>query len=239
MNGPQMNTYTISRYGQTWELSVEDDIMETHYKKGELCEYHMLDWMMKNIPEGGIWIDAGANIGNHTIPFAFKADKVIAFEPIPQNFRTLQFNLLKYSIANGRSLPVATLMIGVGDKRTVMNAKLGGTGQNCQWILGEDGPESGIHVRTIDSIIPSDEDVRVIKLDVEGMERPALAGAWKTITRCKPELFIEIWDDGVLVDIAAGLGGIGYTLIERWNVAPTYHFSASGRYPVTYTPPKP
>ncbi|TXH51166.1 MAG: FkbM family methyltransferase [Desulfurellales bacterium] len=230
-----MNTYTITRYGHTFTIRVDDEIMEAHYRKGELCEYHMLDWIHRNIPRGGVWIDAGANVGNHTLPFSTWAAEVLAFEPMPQNAELLQLNVANFD-HQGR---VIMFQMGVGAREGFASAKLGGTGQNCQWELipasGEDCGGS-IYLTTIDNECRSRADVRLIKLDVEGMEEAALAGAMETIRRCKPELFIEIWDEPVLERIGALLTPLGYKLIERWNVAPTFHFSASGRYPVTYTP---
>ena len=228
-----MNTYQITRYGHTFTIRVDDEIMESTYKEGNLCEYHMLDWMGRNIPRGGVWIDAGANIGNHTLPFALWADKVIAFEPMQVNADLLMFNVAHFD----RRSKVLVIQEGVGREEGYASAKLGGTGKNCQWELtpGE-GCEAGIAIAKIDSHVRDTDDVRVIKLDVEGMEQDALAGAMRTIRRCLPELFIEIWDEAVLADITATLAPLGYVLTERYNVAPTFHFSASGRYPVTYTP---
>lgn len=230
-----MNTYQIARYGHTFTIRVDDEIMESTYKEGNLCEYHMLDWIERNIPRGGVWIDAGANIGNHTLPFALWADWVIAFEPMEVNMDLLMQNVGSFKAeGSGRIL---MLSAGVGREEGYASAKLGGTGKNCQWELtpGE-GCEAGIAIAKIDSHVRDTDDVRVIKLDVEGMEQDALAGAMQTIRRCLPELFIEIWDEHILEAITATLAPLGYVLTERYNVAPTFHFSASGRYPVTYTP---
>lgn len=226
-------TYRINRYGREFTIEVEDRIMEDHYKRGELCEYHMLDWIERNIPRGGIWIDAGANVGNHTLPFALWADVVVALEPMTVNYDMLLSNIE----ASGLVDKVSALKYGAGEKYSHMGAVLGGTGQNCQWILTEDGEGPKVPVLPIDDLVSgSVAPVRLIKLDVEGMEEAAIAGAWKTIRRFLPDLFVEIWDEDVLERIGAKLAPLGYKLIERWNVAPTFHFSASGRYPVTYTP---
>jgi FkbM family methyltransferase len=228
-----MNTYQITRYGHTFTIRVDDEIMETHYRNGELCEHHMLDWMERNLPRGGLWIDAGANVGNHTLPFALWADQVIAFEPMEVNAELLIFNVAHFD----RGGKVLVIQEGVGREEGYASATLGGTGKNCQWELTPDeGCEAGIAIAKIDNHVRDTDDVRVIKLDVEGMEEAALAGAMQTIRRCKPELFIEIWDEPVLESISALLAPLGYVLTERYNVAPTFHFSASGRYPVTYTP---
>jgi len=40
-------------------------------------------------------------------------------------------------------------------------------------------------------VLPSDRHIAIIELDVEGFEKPALAGALETIKRCKPILILE------------------------------------------------
>jgi FkbM family methyltransferase len=238
MSDQTIKTYDIDRYGHRFRIAVDDKLMDSHYEKGELCEYHMLDWMVAQMPRGGVWVDAGANVGNHALVFSLLADKVVAFEPMPQNFALLEKNLAVQETIELRPSNVVALRLGVGDAPGWVSAARGGTGQNCQWILAGEG-SGRLQVVRIDDIVPRTEDVRVIKLDVEGMEEKAIEGAIKTINRCRPELFIEIWEEDALERIKVGLAQLGYKLIERWNVAPTYHFSASGRYPITYTkPPK-
>ncbi len=224
-------SYAVTRYGHTFSLLVDDQIMEHHYRHGELCEPHMLDWMERNMPRGGVWVDAGANIGNHSLPFALWADRVVAFEPMPVNFDLLAMNIANFP----HGFKVEAWMVGVSDQNGSCSAKLGGTGQNCQWEM-QAGEPGDIVLTTIDDTLDDRADVRLIKLDVEGMEPAAIRGALRTIERCKPELFIEIWDEAVLEEIDQMLAPMGYVLTERYNVAPTFHFSASGRYPVTYTP---
>lgn len=233
-----VNTYAVQRYGHTFNIAVEGDkFAEEIYARGELSEEPMLDFMERSIPRGGLWIDGGANVGNHALPFSLWADAVLSFEPMRVNFVLLMRNLAGWYKAN-----VAPFMEGLADKPGKLGAVMGGTGQNCQWILQPD-PNGEVNVTTIDERVRTHGGglpVRVIKLDVEGMEPQALAGARETLERYHPELFMELWEDEVLEQIKAYLTPLGYILVERYNVAPTYHFSASGRYLVTYTkPPQP
>lgn len=224
-----MGTYRITRYGHEFSIAVNDATMEDEYRSGRLAEQPMLDWIMEHVPSGGIWIDAGAYVGNHTMVFALKADAVLAFEPMARNFAALEAN-------TAALLNVMLINKGLGGSMRLMAAREGGTGQDSQWRLTEpDAQDSGlVEVMPLDRLELG--DIRLIKLDVEGMEAEAIAGALDTIGRCRPELFIEIWKQDALDRIRAVLATLGYKLIECWNAAPTFHFSASGRYPVTYKP---
>lgn len=230
-----MNTYAIHRYGRAFTIKADDEIMERSYANGEFCEEPMLHWIFHNVPTGGIWIDAGANIGNHALAFSQWADLVIAFEPVDGNMQLLRENVINNDIEK----KVMCLQLGVGQSHSYMRIQPGGVGRNSQFELKAGDQGLGVHVVSIDSIVPSQAQVRLIKLDVEGMEGQALAGAIVTIARCRPEIFVEIWEEEILNRIRRVLAAFGYKLIERWNEAPTYHFSASGHYPVTYTAPQP
>lgn len=226
------HTYYVTRYGTTFPFTVDDKIMEAHYAKNELCEYHMLDWIEKHVPRGGVWIDAGANIGNHALPFSLWAERVVCFEPMAVNFALLERNIASFGATN-----IMAHRLGVGTGPEWVQAEPGGSGQNSQWELrAQQGMNQGdIQVAALDALIPG-VDVRLLKLDVEGMELMAINGARRIISTCRPEIFVEVWSEEMLDRISLELALYGYELVERWNAAPTFHFSQRGRYPVTYKP---
>lgn len=53
-----------------------------------------------------------------------------------------------------------------------------------------------VKVSTIDNLIPENEKVTMIKMDIEGSEYEALLGAKRVIQRCKPRLAISIYHNG-------------------------------------------
>ncbi len=228
-----MSTYTINRYGRNFRLEANDKWLAEHYEKGELQEHHMLDWIEANVPGGGVWVDVGCCNAQHALVFATKADFVLAFEPMPENHACCLRNTEANPALGSR---VEVLLMGAGSKRGWASLRPGGTGQPSQWQL-ETKQDGDVLVVPLDAVLSS-SDVRLIKIDVEGMERDVVAGAMAVIERCRPELFIEVWEEAHMREIEAKLAPFGYVLIERFNVVPTYHFSASGRFPVTYTPPK-
>lgn len=224
-----MANYLIERYGYRYSIDVDDAVMEAHYKRGELVEQGMLTWIVDNVPHGGVFVDCGANVGEHSLVFATacKADTVMAFEPAPVNYRKLSNNA-------GDLANAMLFRLGVGQGPRLTGIAPTAQGRNSQWALTP-ATHSNVAVVSLDAIVPQD-GVRLLKIDVEGMEWDVLQGARLLIHRSKPEIFVEIWKQADLNMIAEWLAIDGYELIECWGEAPTFHFSASGRYAVTYKP---
>ncbi len=109
--------------------------------------------------------------------------KVYAFEPDPQN----------YEICKGRkdelNAEVVLYPYGTWDKKDTLS--FSATNDGCSHIT--DSGETKIDVRSIDEMIPKEENVTFIKMDVEGAELNSLIGAANTIRRCKPKLAICIY----------------------------------------------
>jgi FkbM family methyltransferase len=138
--------------------------------------------------------------------------KVWAFEPNPENYRcaliTAQINGLRN---------VELLNAGLGERRgslpmvTTDNRghSLGGASQ----IVSDAGQGTiTVDVVTVDDSIPPDRQVSLIQLDVEYFEKQALAGALRTIRRCRPILVLEnlpeeLWLSEHLFPLGYRLGG--------------------------------
>lgn len=176
-----------------------------------------------------LFIDCGANFGNHTVFFASEcARKVVAFEPAPENFALLTENCRRNNCDN-----VVLHQAGVSDKVGKATIRKGIRWSQCKVMPSSVG---NIQLFTIDAMRL--DECSLIKIDVEDMELAVLKGARKTIARFTPDIFIEIWREDVLGEITAMLALHGYELKERYNHAPTYHFSVNDKIPVTYTKPE-
>lgn len=142
-------------------------------------------WLLTNIKKlgklDGIYIDAGAHVGNHTIYFSnhCKADEVWAFEPTPSTFEVLKENVERNCKGN---VKIFNKAVGKenGFGSLIQNAR---QGQNRVELEGDE-----VEVFSLGNI---KEKVALIKIDVEGMEEDVVMGAMPIIERDKPELFIE------------------------------------------------
>ncbi len=150
-------------------------------------EFRLLDQLLR---PGMVALDAGANIGAHTIPMAKKVGAdgaVLAFEPQREVFQLLSANVALNALHNVHTHHAA---LGAEAGEIVVPRIDYEKGGNYGGLaLG--GFEAGETVarRTVDGLgLPA---CHVMKIDVEGMENEVLAGAGDTIKRFRPTLYIE------------------------------------------------
>jgi len=144
------------------------------------------------IHAGDIVLDCGASDGDFTRQaLAAGAATVVAIEISPSSAECIRRNTAA-EIAAGRVIVYAK---GVWDKEDVMTLNVDDTNFAANSVVMR--PESahpGVQVRltTIDKLVAELNLPRVdfIKMDIEGAEVPALAGARATITRFKPRMAI-------------------------------------------------
>lgn len=138
-------------------------------------------------PKGGVFLDVGANVGNHSIYAALfmAASKVISVEPNPAAYRILRAN----AGLNGVQTTIAHHPVGLSNRagRAVSmtpDHNLGGT-----HLTRAD--EGALILLTGDELLAG-EKVDFIKIDTEGMEIEALEGLADTIRNHRPILFVEV-----------------------------------------------
>lgn len=139
----------------------------------------------KHIPEGGVVVDVGACIGDHTETYAELVGpngKVHAFEPHREAFDCLSFNMRKRR--NVFCYPVG---LGAESGQAVCNPSpnLGAS----QLEKSKHGP---ITVLTLDSIAFQWPKLDFVKIDAEGWEPEILLGARKTLRRLRPVMLVEL-----------------------------------------------
>jgi FkbM family methyltransferase len=185
-------TLRPSRYGPFITLTNDEFVGGSFAKFGEYSgvETKLLCGLMKT---GDVAIDAGANMGDLTIPLAQKIGPdgmVIAIEPQEVIHMVLQMNVAINELAN-----VVPIWAAVGEspgKFVVPNytydkfTNYGVLGRDM-WNMAKEGRQ--VDIITVDGLgLPR---LDLLKADVEGMEREVLKGAAETIKKCRPLLFLE------------------------------------------------
>ena len=132
-----------------------------------------------------IYLDLGAYDGDtirEVLAYA-PLKKIIAVEPDPKNFRKL------LAFTQTRQEEILPLNVGIYQEDTQL-AFAARAGRHSS--LSRDGSGKLTAMRSVDSILEGGP-VTLIKMDVEGEEGPALAGAKNTIARYRPRLIVSAY----------------------------------------------
>jgi FkbM family methyltransferase len=183
------------------------------------------DLFRQIIRPGATIVEAGANIGTHTIVLARLAGEggfVHAIEPQRLVFQTLCANVALSSLANVRCHQAAA-----GERAgTIVVPPLDFNRPNNFGGLSLGSHEQGdrVPVITVDSLaLPRCE---FLKVDVEGMELAVIRGAAETIRRCRPILYVENDRADRSPALIEAIQALGYTLY--WHLPP--YFSKNNYY---------
>jgi len=182
------------------------DPIQRQNRHAQFYEEEELALLADIVPPGAVFVDIGANVGNHSVYAAIflNAAKVIPVEPNPLAYRLLVANV----VLNDLSGVVALDHIGIGLSDSD-GAGFGMTDRHknlgaARMVEGA----GGIPVTTGDKLLAG-EMPDFIKIDVEGMEMKALHGLSETIARARPKMLIEVDREN-------------YDTFEEWRVASGY-----------------
>jgi FkbM family methyltransferase len=173
------------------------------------------------VRKGMTVVDVGANQGLYTLLVASLArpGRVFAFEPEPLLYAQLVSNVRENHATNvtcselavsssSRSLTLQSGRLNLGDNRIVLDQI-----QNSERV--------SVTASALDDLFP-DERIDFLKMDIQGWEAEALAGAKKTLTRNHDlVIMFEFWPFGLLragampADVLAFLRELGFRL---WRI---------------------
>lgn len=192
-----MNTVDIdTRHGPMRVLTEDIWVSRCLRELGEhsQSEVQFLKFALGLLSHGafdGVVIDAGAYIGDLTIPLSRMARKVYAFEPQVEIRDILHHNLQINNCTNVEIIPYA---LGAVAEDLTYSASANVTSPGST-MLGVEGDSMTSSI-TLDSLYLPEIDL--LKADVEGMEIPLLGGALETLGRTRCSLFLE--DETVVVE---------------------------------------
>ncbi len=183
------NHQKACRYGQMLYNVHDTYIGRSLDLYGEYSEGEV-DLFRQTLQPGSIVIEAGANMGAHTLTLArlvTRSGVVIAFEPQRILFQTLCANLALNSVPNVYAFQQA---LGA-EAGAVFVPSLDYTKDNNFGGLALGSYQSGerVPVSTLDDF--NFPGCHFLKVDVEGMELAVLQGASKLIGRFRPVIYIE------------------------------------------------
>jgi FkbM family methyltransferase len=189
-----------------------DDVQHFHLN-GQFYESEALALMRQYLPRGGVFLDVGANVGNHALYMEKFGDagEVICIEPNPDAITLLRINA---ALNSATRLNLQHLGVGLAEAegRFAMNVPRNNLGA-AQLVPSASG---GIRTLPGDRLL-GERAVDFIKIDVEGMELGVLRGLAGAIARSRPPIFVEVDHDNRAA-FDAWRGENRYTVVkEMWR----------------------
>jgi len=172
--------------------------------------------------EGDTVIEVGANIGTHTQYLSNKVGnngKVLAFEPQRIVFQMLCANIALNSLTN-----VFTYQMALGNEdNTLMIPSIDYSKTGNFGGISIENTKKGEPViqKKLDSFISQIQRLKLIKIDVEGMEKQVLAGSLKIIKKFKPILYVENDRQEKSQSLIEYIQSLGYELY--WHLPKLYN----------------
>lgn len=199
--------------------SREDHISRILMSTRTFYEESMLKAIAPRLGEGDLVIDAGANIGNHTLFFAKVLKcRVMAFEPIPATAAVLAENVERNGL--GSQVQVCQFALGEADGTARIAASYPG---NIGGTTLEASPAGEVPIRALDSI-DRPAPVRFIKVDVEGMDLEVLKGARRILMEERPWVACEAGTPQSFGAIREFMAEVGYMATAVFNATDTFLF---------------
>lgn len=205
----------------TFCVNRKNDPIQRHHRRGTFYELTELQALRTVFPKGGVFVDIGANVGNHTL-FAAQhllASRVIPFEPNPLAYDLLIQNVLVNGLRG--VVDLSKLGVGLSDSRSggyEMEERRRNLGA-ARMLPGE----GDLQVYRADDLLP---EVRpdMIKIDVESMEMQVLDGLSGILDHCRPVLLVEVHVDNDDA-FAAWMDRAGYAVIITYQ-----HYKSNRNY---------
>jgi FkbM family methyltransferase len=136
---------------------------------------------------GDVFVDIGANLGLLSLAAAramHGRGKIIAFEPFPETHKLMERSFWINGFSGMLELHEAAVFSASG-KSTLFLGKT--SGHHSMFALNGTGSEApaavDVELVTLDSVVPSDQSITLIKIDAEGAELDIIKGAATTLQR--------------------------------------------------------
>ena len=176
---------------------------------------------------GDCAIEVGANIGAHSVGLAKHLGaegRLVAVEAQPAIFRVLSANVVLNALTN-----VVLHQCGCADRHGTMvapeidytAAQLHNSGGVSLLAAGAGAVVPVLPLDELAGAAVAERRLRLIKIDVEGMEREVLQGAQNLIARHRPLLYVENDRVGKSRQLIEALKALDYRL--WWHATPLFN----------------
>lgn len=156
--------------------------------------YFLRDTLQNLAPKRGVFVDVGANVGHHSLFMSRYAREVHAFEPYEPVLARFRRMIEINHVSNVTIYPVA-----LGKEKARLRffepseTNLG-TGSLIEGFQGGIRPYKEVEVQIGDEALEKGgvRHVDLVKIDVEGYEKPVLQGLVRTLSAHRPVVVFEL-----------------------------------------------
>lgn len=210
----------LKRLASHLPLTLQQELKRLHFRRlirrGVFTTAEAHDTEFPRLAEwvrAGDWVlDVGANVGNYTARMSElvgPTGRVVSFEPVPETFELLVSNVAQLRHRNVTLLNLAA-SDAIGARSMSIPVLANGLENRYMAQITDTPGDLNILSVPIDSLqLP--QPIRLVKVDVEGHELPALKGMADLLRRDCPRLIVEGRDP----EVAALLTGLGYSCEEQ------------------------
>lgn len=170
-------------------------------------EQQVFDEIRTRLKSGDVFVDAGANIGVFTVlagNIVGVTGKVIAIEMIPETAARLRRHVDLNQLSK-----VSVVERALSDRsgeQVLASIPEGRFGQ-ASIVRATGGTTVSVETTTLDEVLSAVEgSIALLKVDLEGAEAKAFAGAHQTLARSRAVIFEELGDVSAMIDLLSASG---------------------------------
>ena len=205
----------FEQFAQRFRFLVNNplDMIQKSHLGGLLWEESEFRFLVDHVKPGATIVDVGSHIGNHAVFYSkcLSPSRITLIEPNPAAIEHLKQNLL---LNDARSADLSKLGIGAGrceGRASLQNQNSSNTGAT-ELGVNDGGP---VAIAPLDALVPIDDRVDFIKIDVEHVELDVMAGAEELLRRWRPDVLIEVKNDTIPAFLAK-IHSIDYRVVDRF-----------------------
>jgi FkbM family methyltransferase len=178
----QYESMDITTRGNSITFSVPTKSLYMVFKEIFMSDFYRIRQLVKLLPENPVILDIGGNVGYFNMMLFSQIDsvKVIAYEPIPENYKLFQENVMRNSIMTTKVKVFNMAVTGTPVEEVAIYKEVENNNSVTASIFNDFSKDNfnviKVKAITLGQIIESNnlESVDLLKLDCEGSEYPII-----------------------------------------------------------------